>query len=160
MENTYVRFLIDKFRRKGVLVDANLVVVGMYDISIIQQFKRTQKYDASIYQTIIGLLSQFERRLTTPNIFTENRQPRTSGDSGGVGGPFLGDEFSGLKLCRGVRIECATPASSFAPSHRFDRLFHRCRCGRSSRPTDDLRLASHLEHQGLDVINASHLVVY
>src|SRR5439155_446138 len=74
MESTYVRTLINKYRRKGVLVDANLmllVVVGMYDISRIQQFKRTQKYDASIYQTIIGLLSQFERRFTTPNIFTE-----------------------------------------------------------------------------------------
>ena len=27
MENTYVRFLIDKYRRKGVLVDANLMLL-------------------------------------------------------------------------------------------------------------------------------------
>jgi hypothetical protein len=66
--------LIAKYRGKGVLLDTNLMVplaVGYYRRERISSFKRTDKYTASDFALVVGILTEFDRRVTTPHILAE-----------------------------------------------------------------------------------------
>lgn len=74
MFDANVSALIAKYRRKGILLDTNLLllmVVGSYAPPRIASFKRTRVYSLEDFQLLHGLVSQFETRWTTPNILTE-----------------------------------------------------------------------------------------
>lgn len=74
MTNTYVDILVDKYRRKGVIVDTNLLLlwlVGLSDPKRIKKVDRTEKYSIDAYRKLNGLILQFSRIITTPNIITE-----------------------------------------------------------------------------------------
>ena len=74
--NDYVVKLIQKYRNVGVLLDTNILLlyfVGSVDPKMIATFKRTQNkgFTEADYYTLIGLLKQFRKAITTPNILTE-----------------------------------------------------------------------------------------
>lgn len=66
--------LLQKYKRKGVLFDTNLLLllaIGMYSTHRIGTFDRTQKYTIEDYGLILRIAKFFDRRVTTPNILTE-----------------------------------------------------------------------------------------
>ncbi len=72
--SSYITFLAQKYRNKGVLIDTNLLlllVVGNYKRAIIPEFKRTAKYTTDDFDLIVEILEFFKTKVTTPNILTE-----------------------------------------------------------------------------------------
>jgi hypothetical protein len=70
----YLPDLIRRFRKKGVLVDTNLMlcyVIGHIDPERIPTFKRTQQYLPNDFYLLKKLLGFFSCVVTTPNILTE-----------------------------------------------------------------------------------------
>jgi hypothetical protein len=66
--------LLEKFRRLGILVDTNLMLlyfVGAFDVSFISRFKRTQNFSPADYTLLTLFLAEFSKIVTTPNILTE-----------------------------------------------------------------------------------------
>jgi rRNA-processing protein FCF1 len=60
--------------RAGVVVDTNLFVlllVGRYDLSKLERFRATRKYDSKIFHLLERLVSRFSRAFTTAHIVTE-----------------------------------------------------------------------------------------
>ena len=58
----------------GCYVDANLLlllVVGTTDQALIRSHRRLQAFDALDYELLVGLLSNFQQVLVTPNTLTE-----------------------------------------------------------------------------------------
>lgn len=71
-----IRHLISQYRRKGLLVDSNLLLlyfVGAYDPKRISTFKGT--YSRGLgqddFNLLLKLMAVFEKIITTPNILTE-----------------------------------------------------------------------------------------
>ena len=65
---------INKFRKKGVLLDTNLFlvyVVGMVDRSLVPRFKRTRNYRAEDFDLLAALIQPVEKLFTTPHVATE-----------------------------------------------------------------------------------------
>ncbi len=70
---------IRRYRRSGVLVDTNLLLVyliGLYDTAtgyqLINSFKYTKgHYVAGDFDVLLAFLEQFDVRVTTPHILTE-----------------------------------------------------------------------------------------
>lgn len=70
---TYVEFLISRYRSKGIVVDANLLIlllIGSFDRNSISTFKRTAIYTIEDFDYLMRFLSHFVV-LITPNILTE-----------------------------------------------------------------------------------------
>ena len=70
----YAQELASRHRR-GVLVDTNLLLlflVGGYDRTLVERFSRTaDRFVSADFDTLAGLLTEFERVVTTPHILTE-----------------------------------------------------------------------------------------
>lgn len=72
--NTYVLDVVQKYRRKGIVVDTNaalLYVVGSVDISLIGRNKRTSTFSINDFDTLSAFLDFFTKLYTTPHILTE-----------------------------------------------------------------------------------------
>ncbi len=70
----YFEEIIGSYRNKGILIDTNLLLlyfIGKYNKSLIQYFKRTQKYVIEDYELSTSVIKFFTRIITTPNILTE-----------------------------------------------------------------------------------------
>jgi len=70
----YLSQLISKYRRKGLLIDTNLLlllVVGSYDRDLIGGFKRTVTFTAKEFDLLLRFANQFSTIVTTPHILTE-----------------------------------------------------------------------------------------
>lgn len=70
---SYLNYLIDNFKTKGILIDANLLlllIIGTVDTKLINTFKKTLQYSELDYQKLVSFLSWFQI-FTTPNILTE-----------------------------------------------------------------------------------------
>jgi hypothetical protein len=66
--------LIEKYRRKGLLLDTNLMVllvIGSYRRERILSFERTDRYSVRDFEILMHVLAKFERHVTTPHILTE-----------------------------------------------------------------------------------------
>lgn len=71
---SYVKGVIARYRDKGVLIDANillLLAVGLFDKRVISSFKHTKKFTPEDFDTLEIFLSNFNVFVTTPNIVTE-----------------------------------------------------------------------------------------
>lgn len=61
-------------RRKGVLIDTNLLVlliVGAVNRDRIPRFKRTNQYTPAAWDLLTGILEQIPRRYAVPHVFAE-----------------------------------------------------------------------------------------
>jgi hypothetical protein len=72
----YIGHLISLYRRKGLLVDSNLLLlyfVGAYDPERISTFKGTYSrgFSEDDFNLLFRLIALFEKIVTTPNILTE-----------------------------------------------------------------------------------------
>lgn len=72
--NDNLRRLIQKYRKKGLLIDTNLLllyIVGSFDIELIREFKRTSQFTIDDFDFVSDFISEFELKITTPHILAE-----------------------------------------------------------------------------------------
>ena len=73
-DTPYVVTLIEKYRSRGALIDANLLLVyliGKYERKLIPSFARTKQYTVEDFLLLDTLVQWFSTVYTTPNILTE-----------------------------------------------------------------------------------------
>ena len=152
--------LLGRYKRLGVLVDANLLllfVLGQYDPTQIETYKRTRKYTREDFHLVAHLLEYFDVVATTPHILTEvsnlagylpDRVKGTYFDTFALHITPLAEEyvtsaalvqgpnFRGLGLADAAIIEAARTYLVF---------------------TDDFPLANTLQWLGRDVLNFNHI---
>ncbi len=66
--------LLARYKRKGVLVDSNLLLllfVGLFDPARIKKFKRTGHFSEVDFRLLVNFLAYFDKAITTPHILTE-----------------------------------------------------------------------------------------
>jgi len=66
--------LLARHRQSGVAIDSNLLLllwIGSFDRSLIQRFKRTQKYTEADFDLLVSLMPRVRMLVTTPNVLTE-----------------------------------------------------------------------------------------
>jgi rRNA-processing protein FCF1 len=153
--------LIAKHRRKGILVDTNILLlylVGSVSIDLIGRHKRTEKYAPEDYKRLDALLAQFDRVVTTPQVLTE-----ASNLAAQVAEPARDDIVAAMSRAvdamkerhvaaiRLVREDCfidfgLTDAGIVVAAVKGYLIL-----------TDDFPLSNYLATAGLDVINFNHL---
>jgi len=74
--STYDKLLIDRYRPKGILIDANLALlylVGSHDLRLIGdgKYNKLSKYVIEDYQLLVRLKKVFKKAVTTPHVLTE-----------------------------------------------------------------------------------------
>jgi hypothetical protein len=74
--SSYQEVLIDKYKTKGILIDANLALlylVGSFDLRLVGdgKYNKLSKYDTEDYQLLLRLKNVFEKAVTTPHVLTE-----------------------------------------------------------------------------------------
>jgi rRNA-processing protein FCF1 len=70
----YITDLIRKYRKKGVLLDTNLLLlylIGSVDPQQVRNFKRTSIFTEDDFIILSNLVDLFETKITTPHILTE-----------------------------------------------------------------------------------------
>ena len=78
---SYFDSLFEKYRNKGVIIDANLMIyyfIGCYDINLLNSYKKTNVYKIQGFELISELIDSFKTIITTPHILTEISNLSTS----------------------------------------------------------------------------------
>jgi len=163
MNRGHFQSLLTKYRSKGTLIDANLLLlyfVGCYDPQLIPRFKRTKIFTIDDFPIIERIFDYFDFVVTTPNILTEvsNLSNQLTGKT--KQGYF--EEF-GRRLV--VLEEKYSPSSLASEDPYFtscgltDSGVIRISAKEYLVITDDFRLSNILHSLGVDVINFNHLRV-
>lgn len=66
--------ILQKYSKIGLIIDTNLLLlylVGIYDVNLITNFKRTAKYTSEDFNIIDNFLKYFNKVITTPYILSE-----------------------------------------------------------------------------------------
>lgn len=145
--------LLLRYRRNGVVLDANLLVLliaGLHDRRRISTFKRTKQYAPEDFDLLDGLLSTMERLVVTPGILTEASNLVTEAHL-----PVPGLLISRLE-------EHHTPSAELASDPLFDRFGLTDTAvadlaGEHLVLADDFRLSEVLRSKGHAVLNFNHL---
>jgi hypothetical protein len=74
--STYAEALIERYKSKGVLIDANLALlylVGSYDLRLIGdgKYNKLSNHSTDDYRLLIRLKKEFKKAVTTPHVLTE-----------------------------------------------------------------------------------------
>ena len=153
--------LIQRHRRSGVLVDTNLLLlyfVGSFRREQITRFKRTDIFTADDFDLLDGLLGQFEKVMTTPNILTE-----VSNLAGQLPSHLKGDFFkifaAGISLLDESYISSVEAASGqeLIKFGLTDAVIASLAKEDCLVLTAEFPLANYLQSSGIDVINFNHL---
>ncbi len=162
MSDGYLDYVVNKYSSKGIVVDTNLLLlllVGDYDIELIAQFKRTNKYSAEDYVHLKKLLSYFKKIITTPYILTE-----VSNLSGSIGNDELKEKYyKFFDSMIGNLSESYFNSKDLSINPKFFK-FGLTDCSLEELAadalvlTDDFPLYSYLTNLKLDAINYTHLI--
>ena len=155
-----IEILTEKFRKKGILIDTNLLILlldGSYNEGKTLRSKRTQSYLIEDYKYLVAFLKNFEKHFYTPNILSEitnltdsiNSEPNFS-------------FFQHIKKALSVFTEDSVSSEEIMQLKSFLKfgLTDAVNCKLSDKYlvlTDDLRLYSYLANQGLSAINFNHI---
>lgn len=160
----YVNFLISKYRSRGILVDTNLLMllfVGAYDRDQVERTRRVRdRFRAVDFDILVGLLDQFETRVTTPHILTETSNLLSQQLSGhirtrvfAIFAAFVGDEWSEQRAHASDLVN--VPA--FLQFGLTDIAIADAATDSYLVLTDDAPLADHLGRLNIDVLNFNHI---
>jgi hypothetical protein len=72
--NDNLRRLVQKYRKRGLLIDTNLLllyIIGSFNIELIREFRRTSHFTIDDFYLISDFIELFESKITTPHILTE-----------------------------------------------------------------------------------------
>ena len=154
--------LISKYSSKGILIDTNvllLLLVGLFDEGLIEQFKRTNSYNPEDYHLVGKLISQFHHIVTTPHILAEltNLSPKWKGTR--LAGYFatlveIMKQTREEHICKDLILD-----SPLLPKIGFTDLsiMEAAKAKKCLILTDDFRAAGYLQKSGCDVINLNNL---
>lgn len=154
-----INILAQKFRKKGILIDTNLLVlflVGSYDENMVGS-KRTTNYVVEDYRYLKTFLETFEQHFYTPNILTEITNLTDSFNSE----PNF-YFFQHVKYILGAFKEHNVSSDEIMELKSFLKfgLTDAVNCKLSDKYlvlTDDLKLYSYLANQDLPAINFNHI---
>lgn len=156
-----MRQLPADWRRKGLLIDANILVlwvVGTLDPGLIAKHKRTDTFLAEDYHLLDRFLHQFGRLATTPNVLTE-----VSNMAAQIGG----EAEEKLRLILAALLEVLD--ERYVPSREACKEEEFRRLGLTDASllllakqeflvlTDDRHLYTALQKNGVDAVNFNHL---
>jgi hypothetical protein len=74
MKNQYLLGLIRKYKKKGLFLDTNILllyIIGSLDKSLIRNTKSTAMFDARDYEKIKVFIDYFDIKVTSPHVLTE-----------------------------------------------------------------------------------------
>jgi hypothetical protein len=160
--SSYAELLIDRYKAKGILIDANLALlymVGGYDLRRAGdgKFNKLSKYNTEDYYLLLRLKKVFKKAVTTPHVLTEvsnliNDLPEQT-------------KAECLKKFHETFVEIdelTIPSMDAAQIHEFHFLgltdsalalvSHRFLI-----VTDDARLVKKMNESGLEALNFNHL---
>ncbi len=157
----YIEDLLSRYRRKGALIDTNLLLVyflGSLDVKEIPKYKRTKMYTEEDFYILSKIITYMENIVTTPSILTE-----ISNLSWQLPEHIL-KKYTGV-FVRGINAlqEDYLPSKEISKTneiHRFgitDAGIFLSAKDRYLVITDDFRLSQYLQFQKIDVINFNHI---
>jgi len=163
LSREYVEALLVQYKNKGVLVDANLLLlffVGLYDRGRISTFKGTKTFTAQDFELLKVLFSYFSRVMTTPNILTEvsnlsnqlreNEKERFYSEFASGASRFHENYTSSAEICE---------TEHFKKFGLTDSGIIAMVTGQYLVLTDDFKLSNYLQNAGVDAINFNHIRV-
>jgi rRNA-processing protein FCF1 len=159
-----IQLLFSRYQQKGILVDTNILLlyfVGTTNRDRVGRFKRTETFLPEDYDILVEILSYFSKIVTTPNILTEVNSLANQ-----LGEPERTQCFA--IFAQGISIfeECYLESKTIASDQHFTRFgLTDCSIVSFAREqylvlTDDLKLANHLQQQGIDTVNFNNIRVY
>lgn len=158
---TEIKALFNTYVQKGVLVDANILLVflvGTVNQKRILSFKRTNGFTIEDYELLGELFSYLPKIVTTPNILTE-----VSNLGGSLNEPERSQFFIVLRRIIPNLVEHYVESKQAANDGKFTKLgltdaailsFVK---GQYLVLTTDLALANNLQTIGVDVVNFNNL---
>jgi len=163
--SSYVELLFQKYQSKGLLIDANLLLlylVGSYDTRLIGagKYNKLSKYTAEDFNLLLRLKAVFANSVTTAHVLTEvsnlvNDLPESTKVE--CLSEFV-QVFSDTK-----ELEVASFEVAKRSEFRYLGLTDCALAEVSSRilvVTDDARLVAKLGESGLEALNFNHLREY
>jgi hypothetical protein len=156
---TFLDLMIEKHRKGGLLVDANLLLllfVGRTNPARVKNFKRTDAYSLDDYKMLERFIARFARTITTAHILTEVSNLAKLNDH------ELRRFRNIMKTTIAVMQELHEPSSRITTEPVFLRLGLTDAaisqlCKDVLVLTNDLDLFLHLQHHGVDAVNFQHL---
>lgn len=160
----YIVDTINRYRRRGLLVDTNvflLFLVGSYDKRMISEFKRTRdRFVPEDFDTMKRLMGLFDKVLSLPNILTE-----VSNLVGSLAEPKRAEVFRHLAAIIPKLVEEYVPSAAVTEREEYLRLgvtdaaIIAMAEGRFLVLTDDLGLYAALAQAGEAGLNFNHVRV-
>ena len=160
----FVRSLFQKYKQKGILIDTNILLlwfVGTVNRELISKFKRTENFVPEDYDTLLQILSSFNKIVTTPNILTEVNSLANQ-----LGEPARSQCLSVFAERMARLNEFYLESTEVVRTDNFTK-FGLTDCGIATLAknkylvlTDDLKLASYLQKIGIDTINFNNIRTY
>ncbi|SRR5579883_726980 len=159
-----ISLLFARYRNQGILIDTNILLlyfVGNVNRERISRFKRTEQFVLEDYNLLLKIFNYFQKVVTTPNILTEVNSLANQ-----LGEPERSRCFSLFAQSISTFHEFYIESNFIITSDQFVR-FGLTDCGISSLVkdkylvlTDDLKLAVHLQREGIDTVNFNNLRTY
>ena len=160
--NDYNQKLFQKYSRKGILVDTNILllwIIGLVDRNYIKKFKRTaDRFTVDDFDLIFQLFNRFQVKVTTTSILTE-----VSNLMGQINERFKADYFDTFSEVINLADERLLMSSEVSDSPEFrkfgltDSVIARVARGNYLVLTDDLPLYHYLSNVEIDVINFNYI---
>ena len=153
--------LISKYRRKGVLVDTNLLIgflAGTLSKAHLKDCRATKVFTAEDFDLLNSFLGNFQKVVTTPHILTE-----TSNLAGKLPEKLY---TSFRQIFRNMVVEAEErfePSNDLCVREEFLRLGLADTAIGATAPgqflvlTDEFALYGSLQKRGVDVVNFNHL---
>ena len=157
----YIRKLFGKYKRKGVIVDTNILLllfVGSVNKKRISKFNRTENFSPEDYDLLVEIISYFSKIVVTPNILTEVsnfinqlKEPERSQSVESLAKAVTKwDEFY-------VESITATQVEKFTKFGLTDSGIISLAPGKYLVLTEDFPLANYLQSIGVDTVNFNHI---
>lgn len=150
---------ISIYRRKGILVDTNLLLLLIVGgTPSIKSFKRTSAYSTADYELLLRVIDQFEKLISTPHVLAE-----VSNLTNGLHGGHLSDFYATFKKSLTTITEIHKFAAdisqdlSLSPHGLADVGIMSVAKDNYLVLTDDLRVASFAHQNSVDVVNFNHV---
>ncbi|OCR00588.1 hypothetical protein BCD67_11445 [Oscillatoriales cyanobacterium USR001] len=156
--------LFQKYKQKGILIDTNILLlwfVGTTNRNRISQFNRTEKFKPEDYDLLLGILSYFDKIVTTPNILTEVNSLANQ-----LGEPERALCLSAFAKAMELLNESYLESREVVKTNSFTKFgLTDCAIVNIARDkylvvTDDLKLAHYLQNIEIDTINFNNIRVY